>query len=54
VLEGVINKKEMPVEEARHYAEDAGDLERAAKIDKPQVVVQFLATGVRLRQRDGK
>jgi len=54
VLEGVINQKEMPVEEARHYAEDAGDLEKAAKIDKPQMVVQFLASGVRLRQRDGK
>jgi hypothetical protein len=51
VLEGVVKKKMHSVDEARHYAEDRGDIEGAKKITEPQEVTEVVATGVHLAQK---
>jgi hypothetical protein len=48
-IEGVFNIETIPVEEARHYLEDAGKPEEAAKITEPVDGFTFVATGVLLR-----
>lgn len=48
VFEGVVTHKEMGVEEQRHYAEDAGDIEGAKKITEPKMIPFVMATGVRM------
>ena len=51
VLEGVAQKKTLSVEEARHYAEDRGDLEGAKKITEPQEITFVMASGVHLLKK---
>lgn len=47
VVEGVAEKKTMPVAELRHYAEDAGkSKEEIAKITDPKNELAFVADGV--------
>jgi len=48
-VEGVFEYKDVPVEEARHYLEDAGKKDEAAKIDAPVKSYTFMASGVELR-----
>jgi hypothetical protein len=48
LVEGVITKKEISEEEARHYAEESGDPEAAKKIKGPQKVFAFTATGAEI------
>ncbi|MFG0320091.1 MAG: DUF4920 domain-containing protein [Planctomycetota bacterium JB042] len=45
---GTFDVKMTPVDEARHYLEDAGKHEEAAKITEPQREYVFVATGVRM------
>jgi len=45
-IEGVFEKKEVPVDEARHYLMDAGKPEEAAKITEPTLSYTFMASGV--------
>lgn len=46
--EGVFSVEETPVDEARHYLEDAGRHEEAARITAPVPSFVFEATGVRV------
>lgn len=48
-LEGVLSVETTPVEEARHYLEDAGKHEEALKITEPVQNLVFVASGVRLK-----
>jgi hypothetical protein len=48
-VEGVFAIEKIPVEEARHYLEDAGKPEEAAKITAPVDGFTFMASGVLLR-----
>lgn len=48
-IEGVFEVKDVPVDEARHYLEDAGKSEEAAKITAPVKSFTFMASGVELR-----
>lgn len=48
-IEGVFKVEKIPVEEARHYLEDAGRAEDAAKITEPQDGFTFMASGVQLQ-----
>ncbi|MEZ5989393.1 MAG: DUF4920 domain-containing protein [Planctomycetota bacterium] len=52
VFEGEVSKREMSVDEARHYLEDAGDHDGASKITKPVEVPFVMATGVRMYAKD--
>jgi hypothetical protein len=47
-IAGVFDVQEVPVDEARHYLEDAGRHEEAAAITEPQRSFVFEATGVRV------
>jgi len=47
-LEGVFTKEMVPVEEARHYLEDAGKHAEAEKITEPVPSYTFMASGVQL------
>ena len=49
-LRGVFEVREIPLDEARHYLEDAGRPEEAAALTGPQQGYQITATGVLLRQ----
>ena len=49
VMNGIAYYEVTPVEELRHYAEDAGDApEEIAKITEPKRELKFLADGVQL------
>ena len=49
ILEGMAYSTTIPVDELRHYAEDAGkSAEEIAKITEPETKYAFLATGVRV------
>lgn len=48
-MEGVFQIEMVPVDEARHYLEDAGRHEEAAKITDPVASFTFMASGVQLR-----
>lgn len=49
ILEGMAYSTTIPVDELRHYAEDAGKSpEEVAKITEPETKYAFLATGVRV------
>lgn len=48
-MEGVFQIEMVPVDEARHYLEDAGKMEEAAKITEPVPSFTFVASGVQLR-----
>jgi hypothetical protein len=47
-IEGVFEVKDVPAEEARHYLEDAGKHEEAAKITGPVPSYTFMASGVQI------
>lgn len=49
-IEGVFKIEKIPVEEARHYLEDAGRAEDAAKITEPVDGFTFMASGVLLQR----
>lgn len=46
VLEGVVAVKQETVAETKHYLEDAGDKEGAAKVTEGRKLVNVMATGV--------
>ena len=48
VFEGELKVTEVSVAEQRHYLEDAGKKDEAAKVTQPKVDVTFLASGVAL------
>ena len=49
IVEGVAYRTVVPVDELRHYAEDAGKSpEEIAQITEPEATVNFLASGVML------
>ncbi len=49
IIEGVAYSTTIPVDELRHYAEDAGkSAEEIAKITEPETKYAFLASGVRV------
>lgn len=50
IIEGIAYRDTVPVDELRHYAEDAGKSEEEiAAITEPEVNVRFLAHGVLLK-----
>ena len=49
-IEGVFKVEKIPVDEARHYLEDAGRSEDAAKITEPVDGFTFMASGVLLQR----
>ncbi|MGE3174064.1 MAG: DUF4920 domain-containing protein [Planctomycetota bacterium] len=51
ILEGELAIKEQSVAERRHYLEDAGKYDEAAKVTEPLRTVTFMATGVALAKR---
>lgn len=50
VIEGTLAVETQTVEEVKHYLEDAGKLEEAAKVTEPRQVLSFLATGVAIKK----
>ncbi len=48
-IEGLFSVRDVPVDEARHYLEDAGRTEEAAAITEPQRSYEIMATGVLVR-----
>ena len=48
VFEGELSVKELSVAEQRHYLEDAGKKDEAAKVTEPKLDVTFMASGVAL------
>lgn len=48
VFEGELKVKEISVAEQRHYLEDEGKKDEAAKVTKPKLEVTFMASGVAL------
>jgi len=50
VVEGTLAVETQSVEEVRHYLEDAGKPEEAAKVTEPRRVVSFVATGVAIKK----
>jgi hypothetical protein len=53
-IEGVFAIREVPEGEAKHYLEDAGRHEEAAKIEGPVRSPTFVATGVVLKAPDAR
>ena len=53
IVEGKLTQREMPVEEAQHYADDAvdGTGKTAEKITTPKKVFEFTATTVEIEKR---
>ncbi|MEW6126420.1 MAG: DUF4920 domain-containing protein [Acidobacteriota bacterium] len=49
-VEGIIEKKEISEEMARHYAEESAGKVDPSTIKGPQVVISVVATGVRISQ----
>lgn len=50
-VDGIFRVREVPVEEARHYLEDAGRHEEAARITEPVRTFEIVADGVALRDQ---
>lgn len=50
VITGELKVVTQSVEELKHYYEDAGKHEEAAKITEPRTVVTFMATGVAIKK----
>ncbi len=50
-VDGVFRVREVPVEEARHYLEDAGEHAKAAAITEPVSTFELVADGVALRAK---
>ncbi|MBK8099013.1 MAG: DUF4920 domain-containing protein [Planctomycetes bacterium] len=51
VVEGTVAIKEIPVDQIKHYLEDAGKKDEAAKVTQPQIQVTCMASGVALGKR---
>ncbi len=51
VLEGQMSIKTQSVAQVKHYLEDAGKVQEAAKVTQPRKVVSFMATGVAIQKR---
>lgn len=49
VMEGLLEEKEISVEQQKHYLEDAGKKEEAAQVTAPRKELTFLASGVAIR-----
>lgn len=49
-IDGVVARRVVPVDEARHYLEDAGKHDEAAKITAPVEQLTMVASGVELRE----
>lgn len=49
VIDGQLSVEVQSVDEVKHYLEDAGKHEEAAKVTEPRKVVSFLATGVAIQ-----
>lgn len=47
---GILSETVVPVEDVRHYLEDAGRHEEAARVREPERTLTFEATGVMLRR----
>lgn len=50
VVEGTLAVETQSVEDLKHYLEDAGKHEEAAKVTEPKKVLSFLATGVAIKK----
>jgi hypothetical protein len=51
ILDGRFEVKEVPVAEVKHYLEDAGRHDEAAKVTEPRQEFRVVADGVALRKR---
>ena len=50
VMEGSMQVSMMSIEDQKHYLEDAGKSEEAAKVTEPKKEVMFMATGVAMKR----
>ena len=50
VFEGEMQVSMMSVEDQKHYLEDAGKTEEAAKVTEPKRQVMFMASGVAMKR----
>ena len=50
IVEGTLTVKQETVEETKHYLEDAGKHDEAAKVTEGRKVAQFMASGVALKK----
>lgn len=51
LVEGTVKVQEIPVDQIKHYLEDAGKHDEAAKITQPQIQLTCMASGVALVKR---
>jgi hypothetical protein len=54
IVEGEMTLKRETVEETKHYLEDAGKPEEAAKVTEGRLILTFLASGVALKKVQAK
>ena len=54
VLEGTLSFKQETVAETKHYLEDAGKHDAAAKVTKGRKILRFMADGVAIEKAAGK
>ncbi len=54
IVEGTMAMKQETVAQTRHYLEDAGKHDEAAKVTEGRKLYHFLATGVAIRKADDK
>lgn len=50
VIEGTLTMKQETVEETKHYLEDAGKNEEAAKVTEGRKLYHFMASGVAIQK----
>lgn len=50
IVEGQLAVETQSIEDVKHYLEDAGKHEEAAKVGAPRQVVSFMATGVAIKK----
>ena len=51
ILEGEFSFEETPIAELKHYLEDEGKHDEAAKVTQPKLQMKVMAAGVALRKR---
>ncbi len=54
VIEGTMAMKQETIEQTKHYLEDAGKTEEAAKVTEGRKIYTFVAAGVALQKKDAK
>ncbi|MBL8755095.1 MAG: DUF4920 domain-containing protein, partial [Planctomycetes bacterium] len=54
IVEGTMTMKQETVEETKHYLEDAGKTEEAAKVTEGRKLWRFMASGVAIKKVDAK